>query len=455
MDGAWPVLLLLLLLAPPSSSYPVSVRVATPSDSEPVQSHAWPISQAVPVSCSILGCSEAAGDVWRARRPVAHARGSLRWCEFILCMHSAGLPAACTRTPKIKCVWYWKFILSRRSPPACDSAETAALWYLFIATPAKHSLARKQCLASCVCVCVCVCMQPFFCARRGCRARCESALPRAGVSAAGVWGRGAPERRHRGGAICQKTRLPVLLHSTTAVQIYCGSIGRVTRPPPPAVPLFLRQVGVAALHERDSGLYGGREASRGLPLLTEGGQQRIADHVDTHREAPLLVHASERLSILRTVTCSLTARLSHSAQSSQWLLFCFIGWQFLTVRRRLTQGYKALISLPSVTSDRLCTQICKLSLLLQSSVGVKGCFMVCSVRCDSRYSRKGKKPERERERRCLGCKEACRPLQAFSWGFSDSDTSPLHVYSAGDASVASMFPYLCGEAGWFLSKPPP
>lgn len=75
----------------------------------------------------------------------------------------------------------------------------------------------------------------------------------------------------------------MFLHSTTAVQIYCGSIGRVTCPPPPAVPLFLRQVGVAALRERDWGLYGGREASRGLPLLTEGGQQRIADHVDTQR----------------------------------------------------------------------------------------------------------------------------------------------------------------------------
>lgn len=78
MDDAWTVLLLLLLLAPPSSSNRVSVCVATPSDSEPAQSHARPISQAVPVSCSILGCSEAAGDVWRAWRPVAHARGSLR-----------------------------------------------------------------------------------------------------------------------------------------------------------------------------------------------------------------------------------------------------------------------------------------------------------------------------------------------------------------------------------------
>ena len=69
--------------------------------------------------------------------------------------------------------------------------------------------------------------------------------------------------------------------------------------------------------------------------------------------------------------------------------------------------------------------------------------------------RKESQRERERERRCLGCKEACRPLQAFCWGFSDSDTSPLHIYSAGDASVASMFPYVCGEAVWILSKPPP
>lgn len=115
------------------------------------------------------------------------------------------------------------------------------------------------------------------------------------------------------------------------------------------------------------------------------------------------MHASESLSILRTVTCSLTARLSRSQSRPSDSYFVLLTgstcrvW-FLTVRRRLTQGYKAFISHLSVTSDTPCTQICKLSLLLQSSVGVKGCFMVCSVRCDSRYARKGKKPERERER---------------------------------------------------------
>lgn len=173
------------------------------------------------------------------------------------------------------------------------------------------------------------------------------------------------------------------------------------RPPPPAVPLLLRQVAVAALRERATRACaaGERRAERrGATAADRRRPGRESLITVTHRGAPLLVYASESPSILRTATCSL-AELPPVTLIVFYGLTSTCGVQFLTERRRLTRGYKALISRLSVTSDILCTQMCKLSLLLQSSVGEFGCFMVCSVRCDSRYSMKGKKArERERER---------------------------------------------------------
>lgn len=137
-----------------NASYPVTVHDTTRSSNN--KSHAASIRLAVPVSCSILCCMETPHDIrWSWRAVHMHTEvcvgTDMNSYMHLLSWAACRLPAACIYTLKIKCVWYWKFIPSHCSP-LCDSAETASLWYPFTATPAKHSLPGKQCLA-CVCVC--------------------------------------------------------------------------------------------------------------------------------------------------------------------------------------------------------------------------------------------------------------------------------------------------------------
>lgn len=79
--------------------------------------------------------------------------------EINLYMHALSQPACCLHTHRVKinCVWY--FILEIYSiplRPACQwfCWDCCSFSYHFIATPAKHSLARKQYLG-CACLSVC------------------------------------------------------------------------------------------------------------------------------------------------------------------------------------------------------------------------------------------------------------------------------------------------------------
>lgn len=135
-------------------------------------------------------------------------------------------------------------------------------------------------MASCVCgwLCVCVCVQSHFffsVLAEGCRARRGSALPRAGVSAAGVRARGAPETTQRGSNLSENEApcVPPFNHS-------CADLLRLRWPGPLVRPRLQfpsfsgrwRSRRCVSVRPGPVRRVRGGQRGEGPPLLTEGGQ---------------------------------------------------------------------------------------------------------------------------------------------------------------------------------------
>lgn len=202
--------------------------------------HQTHTSQSVLVTCSILGCG---GTWWYMvclRGFLKEHRGLGLSTEINLYMHALSQPACCLHTHRLKinCVWY--FILEIYSiplRPACQwfCWDCCSFSYHFIATPAKHSLARKQYLG---CACLSVCRhfldQAFVCVV------CIGALQ--------VFVNKAHRRWHRGGEICHKTRRLVILHFLQLCGFTAAPMARSPIHPAPNS-LLSPTDGASVLHE--------------------------------------------------------------------------------------------------------------------------------------------------------------------------------------------------------------